>query len=129
MKKSILQFSLFTITLITSVQLLAQDKKIEDLNFLYVDEKYDKLVDKSQKLMDDATYRKHPMPYLYAAMGLYEISKLPEKYSVVERDSAYPKPLKAAEKYFYKYVKAEAKALKYFDDYEPTMDDYKEFFI
>lgn len=129
MKKSILQFSLFTITLITSVQLLAQDKKIEDLNFLYVDEKYDKLVDKSQKLMDDDTYRRHPMPYLYAAMGLYEISKLPEKYSFGERDSDYPKPLKDAEKYMYKYVKYEEKAQKYFPDYEPTKADYKEFFL
>lgn len=126
------KFSIQLITLlllITFGKAVAQDKKIEDLNFLYVDEKYDKLVDKSIKLMDDATYRKHPMPYLYAAMGLYEISKLPEKYSVGERDSDYPKPLKDAEKYIYKYVKAEAKAQKYFDDYEPTMDDYKEFFI
>ena len=43
---------LITLLLLTTFgKAVAQDKKIEDLNFLYVDEKYDKLVDKSIKLM------------------------------------------------------------------------------
>lgn len=128
MKKFSIQLIAILILSTFGKAVVAQDKKIEDLNFLYIDEKYDKLVDKSIKLMDDGTYRRHPMPYLFAAMGLYEISKLPEKYSFGERDSDYPKPLKDAEKYIYKYVKAESKAQKYFEDYESTMEDYKEFF-
>lgn len=108
---------------------IAQDKKITDLNFLYVDGKYDKLVSKSESLMENDTYKKHPMPYMYAALGLYEMSKKPEKYSVGEKDSDYPKPLKDAEKYIYKYLKAEEKASKYFPDYESTIGDYNEFFI
>lgn len=126
MKKAIFYLLLFVFV---SIKMNAQDKKIDNLNFLYVDEKYDKLVDKSIGLMGDDTYKRHPMSYMYAALGLYEMSKNPGKFSVGEKDSDFPKPLKDAEKYIYKYLKAETKASKYFPDYESTINDYQEFFI
>jgi len=115
--------------LLMALKIDAQDKKITDLNFLYVDEKFDKLVDKSVSLILNDTYKRHPMPYMYAALGLYEMSKKPEKFSVGEKDTDFPKPLKDAQKYIYKYLKAEVKAQKYFPDYESTIGDYQEFFI
>ncbi|NCP45183.1 MAG: hypothetical protein GW818_01840, partial [Flavobacteriales bacterium] len=52
--------------LLMALKIDAQDKKITDLNFLYVDEKFDKLVDKSVSLILNNTYKRHPMPYMYA---------------------------------------------------------------
>lgn len=126
MKKSIFYVMLLVFI---SLKINAQDKKITELNFLYVDEKYNKLVDKSIGLMENETYKKHPMTYMYAALGLYGMSKNPGKFSVGEKDSDYPKPLKDIEKYLYKYLKAEEKATKSFPDYESTIADYQEFFV
>jgi len=104
----------------------SDDKKITDLVFLYADEKYEKLVSKSLALTQNDKYRKHPSPYIYAAMGYYEMSRRPGKYDVGERDSKYKNPLKSAQKYLYKYVKVEKKATKYFPDYEGSPEDYEE---
>lgn len=125
MKKTTLYLIAF---LLIALKIDAQDKKITNLNFLYVDEKYDKLVDKSVSLMLNDTYKRHPMPYIYAALGLMEMSKKPEKFSVGDKDTDFPKPLKDAQKYIYKYLKAEEKAQKYFPDYESTIGDYQDFF-
>jgi len=105
-----------------------KDKKITDLLFLYADEKYDKLVYKSTSLTENDKYKRHPLPYIYLAMGYYEMSRKPDKFSVGERDSDFPKPLKSAEKYLYKYLKVEKKAKKYFPDYESSYNDYTDFY-
>lgn len=121
-------FLLIAISAYTS-NILAQtkDKKIDDLTFLYVDEKYDKVVDKGESLMQNDNYRKHPLVYIYTSMSYYEMSKRPGKFSVGERDSDFPKPLKMAQKYLYKFVKADKKAPKYYDN--SWYDDFKEYYI
>jgi hypothetical protein len=124
---------IFNLTLLliflTSINSSAQKsgKKIDDLTFLFVDEKYDNLLHKSEALMQNDGYKKHPLIYLYASMAYYEMSRLPGKYDVGEKGSKYPKPLKMAQKYLYKFVKADAKALKYYDN--QWTDDYQDYFV
>jgi hypothetical protein len=127
MKKLSILFILFAFI---SLKITAQntDKKISDLLFLYADEKYDKLVYKSIAVSENDKYRRHPLPQIYAAMGYYEMAKRPGKFSVGERDSEFPKPLKAAQKALYKYMKLEKKAKKYYPDYDGSYDDYTEFY-
>lgn len=119
---------LLVILLISAANLFAQnDKKIDDLIFLYVDGKYDKLVYKGESLMQNDKYKKHPLPYIYVSMAYYEMSKQPGKYSVGEKDSEFPKPLKSAQKYLYKFIKKDAKAPKYYDN--SWYNDFKEYYI
>lgn len=122
-KLSIILFLFAFVSLKLSAQ---EDKKLSDLLFLYADEKYDKLVYKSIALSQNDKYKKHPSPYIYAAMGYYEMSKRPGKYDVGEKDSEFKNPLKDAQKYLYKYIKVEKKSAKYFPDYESSPEDYKE---
>ena len=127
MKKLHLLFILF---IFISLRIVAQvdDKKISELLFLYADEKYDKLTNKSLALTLNDKYKKHPMPFLCVALGYYEMSRSPGKFDVGERDSKYPKPIKNARKYLAKYLKAEKKVNKYFPDYESTYADYTSFY-
>lgn len=113
------------ITVITSYS--QKTKKVDDLTFLFVDEKYDKVVYKGEGLMQDSDYRRHPLIYIYTSMSYYEMSKRPGKYSVDERDSEFPKTLKMAQKYLYKFVKADKKAPKYYDN--SWFNDFKEYYV
>ena len=115
--------------IVISTKLSAQgnDKKIDDLTFLYVDEKYDKVVQKGEALMQHDDYRKHPLVYIYTSMSYFEMSKRPDKYSVDTRDSDYPKTLKTAEKHLYKFIKVDAKAPKYYDN--TWFEDFKEYYV
>lgn len=105
------------------------DKKIDNLMFLFVDEKYEDVVWKGQSLMQNDNYKRHPAVYLYTAKGYYEMAKQPGKYSVGQKDSKHPKPLKMSQKYLYKYVKLMKKVGKYFPDYTGTIEDNSEFFV
>lgn len=102
------------------------DKKVDDLTFMFVDEKYDKVVYKAEALMQNDKYRRHPLVYIYSSMSYYEMSKKPGKYSVGEKDSDFPKPLKMAQKHLYKFVKADKKAPKYYDN--SWYEDFKEYY-
>ncbi|MCB0400719.1 MAG: hypothetical protein KDD41_01425 [Flavobacteriales bacterium] len=103
------------------------DKKIDELVFLFVDGKYDKLVYKAQSAMEDDDLRRHPLPYIYCSMAYYEMSKLPGKYSVGEKESEFPNPLKDAQKYLYKFIQKDSKAQKYYET--NWYDDFKEYYI
>ena len=123
---------LFTLALtLFSGKIFSQkaDKKIDNLMFLFVDEKYEDVVWKGESLMQNDKYRRHPAVYLYTAKGYYEMAKQPGKFSVGQKDSKHPKPLKMAQKHLNKYVKLMAKVGKYFPDYTGTIDDNKEFFV
>ena len=125
MKKILL---LLTIALSYTLSLSAQKtKKVDDLTFLFVDEKYDKVVYRGEALMQSDDYRKHPLVYIYTSMSYYEMSKRPGKYSVGERDSEFPKPLKMAQKHLYKFVKTDKKAKKYYDN--SWYNDFKEYYV
>ena len=102
-------------------------KKIDDLTFLYVDEKFEDVIYKSENLMRNDSYKKHPLIYIYASMSYYEMSKRPGKFSVGEKDSKYPKPLKMAQKHLYKFIKVDQKAPKYYDN--SWVNDFKEYYV
>jgi tetratricopeptide (TPR) repeat protein len=127
MKNLLLLF--LTFSLVTGKMLAQADKKIDNIMFLFVDEKYEDVVYKSENLMQNDKYKRHPSIYLYAAKGYYEMSRQPGKFDVGEKESKYPKPLRMAQKYLYKYIKAELKVKKYFPDYNGAVEDNKDFFI
>ena len=115
--------------ILSSSSLYAQKegKKIDDLTFLFVDEKYEDVIYKAEGLMANDSYKKHPLIYVYASMAYYEMSRLPGKFDVGEKGSKYPKPLKMAQKYLYKFVKVDAKAKKYYDN--QWADDFNDYYI
>ncbi|MGE0561147.1 MAG: hypothetical protein AB7O47_04980 [Flavobacteriales bacterium] len=92
------------------------DKKIDELVFLYVDEKYDKVIDKAMSLTQNDAYKKHPLPYLYVSMGYYQISRRPDKYPQGKGEE-YNSALKDAQKYMYNFIKKDSKANEYYNDY------------
>lgn len=49
--------------------------QFEDLKALYVDGKYDKLVEKAEKATQKEKTMNEPLPYLYMAKGLFKISQ------------------------------------------------------
>lgn len=49
------------------------EKEYFDLLMMYLDGDYEKLFKKADKYMDNDKTRKDPLPYLYAAMGYYEV--------------------------------------------------------
>jgi tetratricopeptide (TPR) repeat protein len=120
---------LIILLIVSSSSVFAQKdgKKIDDLTFLFVDEKYEDVIHKSESLMQNDSYKKHPLIYIYASMAYYEMSRLPGKFDVGEKDSKYPKPLKMAQKYLYKFVKTDKKAKKYYDN--QWSDDFKDYYI
>ncbi|MDF1673584.1 MAG: hypothetical protein P1U41_08760 [Vicingaceae bacterium] len=122
-----ISFSIITLMLYSLSTFAQKTKKVDDLTFLFVDEKYDKVVYKGEALMQDADYRKHPLVYIYTSMSYYEMSKLPGKYSVDEKDSEFPKTLKMAQKHLYKFVKTDQKAPKYYDN--SWFNDFKEYYV
>jgi tetratricopeptide (TPR) repeat protein len=117
------------VLLMASSGLYAQKagKKIDDLTFLFVDEKYESVVNKAEALMQNDSYKKHPLIYVYASMAYYEMSRRPGKFDVGEKDSKYPKPLKMAQKHLYKFTKTDAKAKKYYDN--QWSDDFKDYYV
>lgn len=119
MKKYIL---LSAIGLLTFVRIVAQtDKKIDELVFLYVDEKYDKVVDKALTLTENDAYKKNPLPLIYASMGYYQISKRPDKYEI-QKGGKFENPLKNSQKYLAAFMKKDAKANEHFNDYKEFYD-------
>ena len=52
--------TIFVFSALISLTLKAQDKKIDNLTFLSVDEKYEDLVYKAEGLMQNDKYKKHP---------------------------------------------------------------------
>ena len=92
------------------------DKKIDELIFLYVDEKYDKMVYKAISLGESDAYKKNPLPFIYASMGYFQISKRPDKYKQGKGEE-FEKALKTAQKYLYTFNKKDSKANEYYNDY------------
>lgn len=86
-----------------------EKKEFEDLLLMFVDEKYEKCMRKAEKytLSDDT--KREPMPYLYIAMCMFEISRIDDAAEI------YPRAFKDALSYAYKYVRKDKKML-YYDD-------------
>ena len=93
-----------------SPTLQAQEKEYEDLWVLYIDEDYEKLEKKAVSLTENDKTRKEAMPYLFAAMANYEMSK-DEKYA-----EAYPKAFKDACKYAARWRKKDKEGVYVYDN-------------
>jgi len=112
---------LFILVLTLSFQHVAKaqpDDEYNDLLFLLVDAKYDKLLYKSMGYIEDEDTRKDPLPYLYTSMCYFEMSKL-EEY-----DEEFPRAFKDAVKYCVKYRKKDASGF-YVEENAEYIDDLK----
>lgn len=105
-----MKYFLLILTFVSSSFSIFSQESYEDLINLRVDEKYEKLLYKSEKYTLNDKTKKDPLPYLFLSIGYYEISKL------AEMQEDYPKAFKNSLKYAVKYVKKD-KSLAFFDDY------------
>jgi len=125
-------FKIFCTLLILSystVYAQKDGKKIDELTFLYIDGKYDKAISKGEALMQSDDYKKHPLIYVYTSMSYFEMSKKPGKFSVGDKDSKFPKPIKMAQKHLYKFIKVDKKAPKYYDQTWGNDKEFKEYAV
>lgn len=94
------------IALLPILAFAQEDKKIQDLKFLYVDEKYDKCIGKAESLSQSDSYSRNPLVYIYASMAYFEVSKNPDKYKDEELTK---KPFRNSMKWAYKFGKKDKK--------------------
>lgn len=104
---------LLTLGLTAAFSAQAQKHVYEDLLVLYVDEKYEKCMDKAIGYTENDDTKRDALPFLYMSMCNFEMSKQ-EKYAV-----DYPKASRDAIKWAEKYRKKD-KELEFFHNY----DDY-----
>lgn len=102
---------LFSAGLVATVATQAQKHVYEDLLVLYVDEKYEKCMEKALTYTENDATKKDALPFLYVSMCNYEMSKQ-EKYAV-----DYPKAGRDALKWAEKYRKKD-KEKEFFNNYE-----------
>jgi hypothetical protein len=110
---------LLTLTLGFGLITNAQKHVYEDLLVFYVDEDYEKCLQKAENYTLNDDTRKDPLPYLYMSMSLFEMSKL-EKF---EED--YPKAFRDALKYAEKFRKKD-KNVEFFFNYEDYWSELNE---
>lgn len=91
----------------------AQSKPYDDLLILYVDEDYEKCVQRAERYTERKDSRRDPLPYLYASMCYFEISKIPKYQEMDEYRRAGRDALKWAAKY-----RRKDKHMEFFADYE-----------
>ena len=82
----LLKLSFFTALLFSGIMSSAQRPDYEDLNILYAEGKYDKLLKKCEKYQskDDSKY--DPLPFLYTSMAFFEIS---QDETWMQKDDSY----------------------------------------
>lgn len=97
--------------LLAALSVQAQKHVYEDLLVLYVDEKYEKCMEKALTYTENDATKKDALPFLYVSMCNYEMSKL-EKFAV-----DYPKAGRDALKWAEKYRKKD-KGKEFFNNYE-----------
>lgn len=99
-----------------SQKMIGQDYM--DLLALIADEKYEKCLFKCQKLMDKDDTKNDPIPYLYASMSYYEMSR-DHKFK-----DDYPKAFKEAISYLGKYRKKD-KSYEFKEDAQEYIESMK----
>lgn len=115
--KGYLLIGLVSFIFLNKINAQKNDKKVDELVFLYVDEKYDKVIDKAIALTENEAYKKNPLPLIYASMGYYQISRRPDKYEQ-GKGGKFEGALKNAQKYMYSFAKKDAKENEYYNDYK-----------
>ncbi|MBZ0207190.1 MAG: hypothetical protein K8H89_12755 [Flavobacteriales bacterium] len=91
----------------------AQGKPYDDLLVLYVDEDYEKCVYKAERYVDRKDSHRDALPYLYASMCYFEMSKIPKYQEMDEYKRADRDALKWAAKY-----RRKDKNMEFFADFE-----------
>jgi tetratricopeptide (TPR) repeat protein len=91
----------------------AQEKPYDDLLILYVDEKYEKCLQKADRYVNRDATHKDALPYLYESMCYFEMSKIPKYQEMDEYKHADRDALKWASKY-----RRKDKEKVYFANYE-----------
>ena len=114
--KNALLFTLLLAYTLNPIKLFAQD--YQDLLVLYVDEKFEKLLEKSLKYSEDEKTKNDPMPYLYVSKAYYEMSK-DHKYKT-DFPNAYVEALAWAGKY-----RKKDKSYAYKTEAEPHIEKLK----
>jgi len=82
----LLKHSFLTLFVVSSLGVVAQRPDYEDLNILYAEGKYDKLIKKSEKYQDKDDSKYDPLPYLYMSMAFFEISN---DEAWIQKDDSY----------------------------------------
>lgn len=95
--------------LISSHSFISQNENYMKLLVLLVDENYEKCLKKSLKYTENVKSKKDPLPYLYASMSYFKISR-EHKYK-----DQYPKAFKKSVSYLGKYRKKDP-SFKYKED-------------
>ncbi len=93
-------------------------QEYEDLLNLYIDEKYEKLAMKSYSYTQNDNHKKHPLPYIYCAMGYYEMSK------DMEFKEDYPRAQQDAMKYVVKFRKKD-KQKEHWDEHQDFISELR----
>ncbi len=93
------------------LNIYAQKHVYDDLLVMYIDEKYDKCLQKAENYTLNDDTKKDPLPFLYMSMCFYEMSKL----ETFQKD--YPKAGRDALKFAEKYRKKD-KEMEFFKNYE-----------
>jgi hypothetical protein len=99
-------------------QVNAQEMEYADLLVLFVEEEYEKCLKKSIKYTQKDKTKKHPLPYLYASLTYYEISRDHQFHDT------YPKAFKQCLSYAIKYRRKD-EYLAYRDDSETHLEKLK----
>lgn len=114
--KTALLFTLLIAYTFNPIKLFAQE--YQDLLILYVDEKYEKLLDKSIKYTEAEKTKNDPLPYLYVSKAYYEMSK--DHKFVTDFPNAYVEALAWAGKY-----RKKDKSYAYRTEAEPHIEKLK----
>ncbi len=104
---------LLLLFLLPYLHVSAQSKPYDDLLVLYVDEDYEKCVYKAERYTDRKDSHRDALPYLYASMCYFEMSKTPKYQEMEEYKHAGRDALKWAAKY-----RRKDKNLEFFANYE-----------
>ena len=107
---------LLTLGLTAAFTAQAQKHVYEDLLVMYVDEKYEKCMDKAIGYTENDDTKRDALPFLYMSMCNFEMSKQ-EKYAV-----DYPKASRDAIKWAEKYRKKD-KEMEFFHNYNDYWAD------
>lgn len=117
--RRLLIFITLSLFLVQKYNAQSNNKAFDKMIFLFVDEKYEKCLKMSLGFTQNDNYKREALPYLYASMSFYEIAR---KDALMEK---YPKAMKDAMKYAYKYRKKD-KELKYVGRYTDYFNELKD---
>lgn len=113
LRKLALALLLFTPFVKVSAQ-----QQYDDLLILYVDEHYEKCVDRAERYTKRKATRRDPLPYLYASMCYFEMSRISKYQEMDEYKRADREALKWAGKF-----RRKDKHLEFFPNYQDYWTD------